>query len=64
MIRYLVNREKKEIELLSGGTILELEDLVKIFKEYTFKIGIVENSKAGMTVGANYVPTIGKIEHN
>jgi len=51
MIQYIVNREKKEIEFLSGGSIEELKELTELFKDYTFKFSEKENTKTRITVG-------------
>ncbi len=73
MINYIINREEKTIELLSGSAnIQEIKDLIKMFKDYKFTVAIqklpelpkVETQRQGMLVGAAYVPIISTIEHH
>jgi hypothetical protein len=65
-MRYSINREAKEIELLSGGTVEELGDVIKLFEGFTFKIGkvVLNSNPSGMVVGAIYTPIIKKLDYN
>lgn len=65
MIRYAINSENKTIELLSGGSISELKDLCKKYKDYSFSVSFFrENSKQGISVGSAYIPIIGDKNYN
>jgi hypothetical protein len=66
MIHFAIDSENKTIELLSGGSISELKDLCKKYKDYSFSVSLRENKleKQGISVGANYINIVGKIDHN
>lgn len=67
MIRYAIDSERKTIELLSGGSVNELKDVCKKYKDYSFTVSFARDNrleKQGMIVGAAYVNIVGKIEHN
>lgn len=66
MIRYSINSENKTIGLLSGGSISELKDLCKKYKDYSFTVSIYSPKleKQGISVGSAYVPLIGDKNYN
>jgi hypothetical protein len=66
MIHFTIDSENKTIELLSGGSIIELKDLCKKYKDYSFSVSLCENKleKQGMSVGSAYIPLISRIEHS
>ena len=64
MINYIINREEKTIELLSGSAdIDEIKDLIKLFKGYKFFIA-PKIERQGLLVGGAYVNIPATIEHN
>lgn len=63
-MRYSIDRETKEIELLSGGTVEELKDIIKLFEGFTFKLGNNSLQKSGISVGAAFVPIIKTLDYN
>jgi hypothetical protein len=66
MIHFAIDSENKTIELLSGGSISELKDLCKKYKDYSFSVSLRENKleKQGISVGANYIPITSTKDYN
>ena len=64
MIRFSINRDKKIIELLSGGSVEELQDLINKFKDYSFILAKKEVENKGVLVGGVYKTVISGIERN
>jgi len=64
MIRYIYNKEKQTVELLSGGSFEELEDLINKFKDCSFIISREKAENKGVLVGGVYKTVISGIEHN
>lgn len=65
MIRYLINKDKKQIELLSGGHVEELKDLLNQFEGYTFTVGnLVLNGGQTKVINGESKYIINKIEHH
>jgi non-ribosomal peptide synthetase component E (peptide arylation enzyme) len=67
MIHFAIDSENKTIELLSGGTVSELKDLCKKYKDYYFTVSFSRENKLekqGMTVGSAYVPITSTKDYN
>jgi len=67
MIHFAIDSENKTIELLSGGSINELKDLCKKYKDYSFTVSFSRENrleKQGMSIGSAYIPLISRIEHS